>query len=59
MDVSIVGTLGLLLIAILVAIVARRLALPYTVGLVAAGAALAFSRFDFGITLYLMRRGSN
>ncbi|MEP6828748.1 MAG: sodium:proton antiporter [Rhizomicrobium sp.] len=51
MDVIIVGTLGLLIVAILVAIVARRLALPYTVGLVAAGVALAFSRIDFGITL--------
>jgi len=51
MDAVIVGTLGLLIVAILVAIVARRLALPYTVGLVAAGAALAFSRIDFGITL--------
>ena len=39
------------LIAILVAIVARRLALPYTVGLVAAGAGLALSRIDFGIAL--------
>ncbi len=51
MDIVLVGTLGLLIIAILVAIAARRLALPYTVGLVAAGVALAFSRFDFGITL--------
>jgi len=51
MDVLIAGALGLLIVAILVAMVARRLALPYTVGLVAAGAALAFSRFDFGITL--------
>src|SRR4051812_16563627 len=51
MDAVIVGTLGLLIVAILVAIVARRLTLPYTVGLVAAGAALAFSRIDFGITL--------
>ncbi|MEO7053345.1 MAG: sodium:proton antiporter [Rhizomicrobium sp.] len=51
MDVLITGALGLLIVAILVAIAARRLALPYTVGLVAAGVALAFSRIDFGITL--------
>jgi CPA1 family monovalent cation:H+ antiporter len=49
---SIIGhTLGLLAIAILVAIVARRLSLPYTVGLVAAGIGLAFSRFDTGVRL--------
>lgn len=51
MDVLIAGTLGLLIVAILVAIVARRLALPYTVGLVVAGAGLALSRIDFGIAL--------
>lgn len=51
MDVLIAGALGLLIVAILVAIVARRLALPYTVGLVAAGAVLALSRIDFGIVL--------
>ncbi len=51
MDLIIARTLALLVIAILVAIVARRLSLPYTVGLVAAGAALAFSRYDTGIAL--------
>jgi len=51
MDVIIAGALGLLIVAILVAMVARRLALPYTVGLVAAGVGLAFSRIDFGIAL--------
>lgn len=51
MDLVIARTLALLVIAILVAIVARRLSLPYTVGLVAAGAALAFSRYDTGIAL--------
>jgi CPA1 family monovalent cation:H+ antiporter len=51
MDVLIAGTLGLLIVAILVAILARRLALPYTVGLVVAGAGLALSRIDFGIAL--------
>lgn len=40
--------LWLLSIAMLVAIVARRLRLPYTVGLVAVGALLAFSRVDVG-----------
>lgn len=51
MDILIAGSLGLLIVAILVAIVARRLKLPYTVGLVAAGAGLALSRVDFGIAL--------
>ena len=51
MDILIAGSLGLLIVAILVAIVARRLKLPYTVGLVAAGAGLALSRIDFGIAL--------
>ena len=51
MDLIIARLLGLLIVAILVAIVARRLALPYTVGLVTAGAALAISRFDSGVTL--------
>ncbi len=44
-------SIGLLVVAILVAIVARRLRLPYTVGLVAAGMALALSRIDMGISL--------
>ena len=35
----------------IVAIVARRLHLPYTVGLVLSGLALAFSRFDVGLHL--------
>src|SRR5690242_11760287 len=51
MDLIIARTLGLLVVAILVAIVARRLSLPYTVGLVAAGAALALSHFDSNIAL--------
>jgi CPA1 family monovalent cation:H+ antiporter len=51
MDLIIARTLGLLVVAILVAIIARRLALPYTVGLVVAGVALSLSRFDSGITL--------
>ena len=51
MDVIITKTLALLVIAILVAIAARRLKLPYTVGLVIAGMALALSRIDIGVTL--------
>ena len=51
MDLVIARTLGLSIVAILVAIAARRLRLPYTVGLVFAGAALAFSHFDIGIRL--------
>jgi len=51
MDVVIGQMLALLIIAIFVAIVARRLSLPYTVGLVLAGAALAISRYDTGVRL--------
>jgi len=51
MDFIIGHTLGLLTVAILVAIAARRLSLPYTVGLVVAGIALAFSRFETGVRL--------
>jgi CPA1 family monovalent cation:H+ antiporter len=51
MDPIIGRTLGLLVVAILVAIIARRLRLPYTVGLVFAGTALALGNFDTGIRL--------
>jgi CPA1 family monovalent cation:H+ antiporter len=51
MDVIIGQMLALMVIAIFVAIVARRLSLPYTVGLVLAGAALAISRYDTGVRL--------
>lgn len=51
MDLLIGKTIGLLVVAILVAIAARRLRLPYTVGLVVAGMSLAFSRIDLGISL--------
>lgn len=51
MDIVIGQTLALMVIAIFVAIVARRLSLPYTVGLVLAGVALAVSRYDTGIHL--------
>jgi CPA1 family monovalent cation:H+ antiporter len=51
MDTLITSTLGLLLAAIAVALIARRLHLPYTVGLVLAGAVLAMARVHTGITL--------
>ncbi|HUO02096.1 MAG TPA: sodium:proton antiporter [Rhizomicrobium sp.] len=51
MDLVLARTVGLLVVAILVAIVARRLRLPYAVGLVIAGMTLAFSRVNFGIRL--------
>ena len=51
MDIPIGRTIKLLAVAIFVAIVARRLKLPYTVGLVLTGLALALMRFDAGIIL--------
>ena len=51
MDVLLFRALGLLGLAILVALAARRLRLPYTVGLVLAGAALALFRVDAGLAL--------
>src|SRR6516225_5191478 len=51
MDVLIIRALALLGLAILVALAARRLRLPYTVGLVFAGAALAAFRVDTGLAL--------
>src|SRR5665213_3883211 len=51
MDLLIGKTIGLLVVAILVAIAARRLRLPYTVGLVVAGMSLAMSHIDLGISL--------
>jgi CPA1 family monovalent cation:H+ antiporter len=42
MDQILTHTIGLLFVAIFVAIAARRLRLPYTVGLVLTGVALAF-----------------
>ena len=48
MDESIGHFVALLAVAMLVAIAARRLKLPYTVGLVGVGAALKFSRLDLG-----------
>jgi CPA1 family monovalent cation:H+ antiporter len=51
MDVLVFRALGLLGLAILVALAARRLRLPYTVGLVFAGAALALFRVEAGLAL--------
>jgi CPA1 family monovalent cation:H+ antiporter len=51
MDVVLARTIGLLVVAILVAIAARRLRLPYAVGLVIAGMTLALSRVNFGLPL--------
>jgi CPA1 family monovalent cation:H+ antiporter len=51
MDIILARTIGLLVVAILVAIIARRLSLPYTVGLVAAGVGLALARVETGLTL--------
>ena len=51
MDVLLFRALSLLGLAILVALAARRLRLPYTVGLVLAGAALAITRSNAGFAL--------
>lgn len=51
LKVTVTGMIGLLLVAALVALVARRLRLPYTVGLVATGAALALAHVDTGVSL--------
>ena len=51
MNVLLVRALGLLGLAILVALAARRLRLPYTVGLALAGAALALFRVNAGLAL--------
>lgn len=51
MDILLARTIGLLVVAILVAIAARRLRLPYAVGLVITGMTLAVSRVNFGLPL--------
>jgi CPA1 family monovalent cation:H+ antiporter len=51
MDVVLSNTVGLLVAAIIVALIARRLRLPYTVGLVVAGIVLAVLRVDRGVVL--------
>jgi monovalent cation:H+ antiporter, CPA1 family len=51
MDVILFRTVGLLVVAIFVAIIARRIHLPYTVGLVLTGIVLALARIDTGVVL--------
>jgi CPA1 family monovalent cation:H+ antiporter len=51
MDIALTRTVSLLGVAILVAIIARRLRLPYTVGLVITGIGLAVVRLDTGAML--------
>ena len=51
MDVILLRTVGLLVVAIFVAIIARRIHLPYTVGLVLTGVVLALARIDTGVVL--------
>jgi CPA1 family monovalent cation:H+ antiporter len=51
MDLLLFRALSLLGLAILVALAARRLRLPYTVGLVLAGAAVALTRSHAGLAL--------
>jgi len=51
MESLIARTIILLAVAMVVAILARRLKLPYTVGLVLTGLALALARVDFGVEL--------
>jgi CPA1 family monovalent cation:H+ antiporter len=48
MDMALGHAIGLLGVAILVAILARRLSLPYTVGLVLTGVGLAIARLETG-----------
>ena len=51
MDYGLKQIVGVLAIAMIVAISARRFRLPYTVGLVVVGAVLALSKADLGIPL--------
>ncbi len=51
MDIVLSHTIGLLVIAILTAIIARRIHLPYTVGLVVAGIGITVARIDTGLVL--------
>jgi CPA1 family monovalent cation:H+ antiporter len=51
MDVIVNNTIALLVAAVAVALIARRLALPYTVGLVIAGIGLALTRINTGLVL--------
>ena len=51
MDESLRQIVGMLAVAMIVALAARRFKLPYTVGLVVVGAVLALSNADFGLPL--------
>ena len=51
MNLVVGKTIALLGVAMVVAILARRLRLPYTVGLVLSGLALALAHVDAGVTL--------
>ncbi|MGO9390609.1 cation:proton antiporter [Rhodoblastus sp.] len=51
MDVSLSQIMSVLAVAMIVALVARRVNLPYTVGLVVVGVVLALSKVDFGLHL--------
>ncbi|SFK84318.1 hypothetical protein [Methylocapsa palsarum] len=51
MDIILSHTVGLRVIAISTAIIARRIHLPYTVGLVGAGIGIAVARIDTGFVL--------
>ncbi len=51
MGVVVTTTVSLLIVAIIVALIARRLAFPYTVGLVIAGIGLALTRHDMDVVL--------
>ena len=48
MDITLSHLIGMLVVAIFVALLARRLSLPYTVGLVIAGIGLALARLESG-----------
>jgi len=51
MDLILAQTVGLLVIALFVGIIARRLRLPYTVGLVITGTGLALAHVEIGLVL--------
>ena len=51
MDVVVTTTVGLLVVATIVALIARRLAFPYTVGLVVTGIGLALTSNGMGVVL--------
>jgi monovalent cation:H+ antiporter, CPA1 family len=51
LNIAITTTVSLLVVASIVALIARRLALPYTVGLVVTGIGLALTCNDMGVVL--------